>query len=102
MTSIFTEIPKEISSDISSLITYFMDEQISALDCAVSHKDEWNSNPELQWSQIQEHSVQWCKQFQIPTRHLGLGSALVNKANPIPWNLIVASHRHLEDAAPPG
>jgi hypothetical protein len=102
MTSIFTEIPKEISSDINSLIAYFMDEQISALHCAVSHKDEWNSNPELQWSQIQEHSVQWCKQFQIPTRHLGLGSALVNKTNPIPWNLIVASHRHLEDAAPPG
>uniref|UniRef100_A0A6C0API8 Ribosomal RNA methyltransferase FtsJ domain-containing protein n=1 Tax=viral metagenome TaxID=1070528 RepID=A0A6C0API8_9ZZZZ len=96
MTSIFTEIPKDISIEINNLIRFFMNEQISALQYAISHKDEWNLNPGKQWSKIQENSIHWCRQFQIPTRNINLGSALVNKANPIPWNQVVASHRHLE------
>jgi 23S rRNA U2552 (ribose-2'-O)-methylase RlmE/FtsJ len=101
MTSIFTEIPKEISSDINTLVKFFIDEQVAALKYAITSKEEWNLRPEKQWTQIQEHSMHWCKQFQIPVHHTGLGSAIVNKNNPIPWNLIVASHRHSEDAGQP-
>jgi hypothetical protein len=101
MTSIFTEIPKEISSNINNLVNFFMDEQVAALKYAIMSKEEWNLRPEKQWAKIQEHSMHWCKQFQIPLHHAGQGSALVNKENPIPWNLIVASHRHSEDAGQP-
>jgi 23S rRNA U2552 (ribose-2'-O)-methylase RlmE/FtsJ len=101
MTSIFTEIPKEISSDINTLVKFFMDEQVAALKYAVASKDDWVSKPEKQWAQIQDHSIYWCKQFEVPIRNIGLTSALVNKTNPIPWNLIVASHRRLEDAGQP-
>jgi 23S rRNA U2552 (ribose-2'-O)-methylase RlmE/FtsJ len=101
MTSIFTEIPKEISSDINTLVKFFMDEQVAALKYAVASKDDWVSKPEKQWAQIQDHSIYWCKQFEVPIRNIGLTSALVNKTNPIPWNLIVASHRRSEDAGQP-
>jgi 23S rRNA U2552 (ribose-2'-O)-methylase RlmE/FtsJ len=101
MTSIFTEIPKEISSDINTLVKFFMDEQVAALKYAVASKEEWVSKPEKQWAQIQDHSIYWCKQFEVPIRNIGLTSALVNKTNPIPWNLIVASHRRSEDAGQP-
>ena len=98
MAYIFKEIPPEILKEIKTLVGFFTDQQISALRYAILLKDEWNTNPEKQWAQIQEYSINWCKQFQIPVRQLGLGSALVNKVNPIPWNQVVASRKHLEDA----
>jgi hypothetical protein len=101
MTSIFLTIPKEISNDIYNLKQYFFDEQIAALRYAISHKDEWNFKPETQWLEIQDNSIQWCRQFQMPTIHLGLASSIINTKCPIPWSQVVASHRHLEDAGQP-
>ena len=101
MISIFTCIPKEVQTDIDLIKLSLFNEQVGALQYAINHKDEWNSMPAKQWEQIQENSVFWCKQFQMPIRYLGKSSALVNKANPIPWNQVVASHMHLEDVVRP-
>jgi len=101
MNSIFPSLPAELLNDIHRIKMTLFNEQVGALRYAILHKDEWNSSPEKQWEQIQDHSVMWCKQFQVPIRYLGKSSALVNKVNPIPWNQVVASHRHLEDAGQP-
>ena len=101
MNSIFVTIPGEIFRDVYGLKQHFLEEQIAALRYAISHKDQWTSGAEKQWSEIQMNSIHWCRQFQMPTIQLSLGSAMVNKANPIPWNLVVASHKNLEDTARP-
>ena len=101
MAYIFKEIPPDIFKEIRNLVSFFTEQQVSALRYAILFKNEWNSKPEIPWAQIQDHSIHWCRQFQLPIRQINMGSALVNKINPIPWNQVVASHKHLEDAVQP-
>jgi len=99
MTSIFSAIPEKISNDILILKKDYLDQQVDALKYAISHKDEWNKNPEKQWKDIQDHSIHWCRQFQVPIR--SFSGLIVNKITAIPWNQVVASHRSLEDVVQP-
>ena len=101
MTSIFTSLPNHIQTDINSLKDDFLEQQVSALKYAISMKDEWNENHEKQWKEIQDHSIHWCRQFQIPIKHFSGISTIVNKTNAIPWNQVVALHRRLEDVVQP-
>ena len=101
MTSIFNTLPEQIQSDIIVLRTEFLEQQLSAVKYAISKKDEWPIEYEKQWKEIQDHSIHWCRQFQIPIKPFGGHSTIVNKINAIPWNQVVASHRYLEDAAQP-
>jgi 23S rRNA U2552 (ribose-2'-O)-methylase RlmE/FtsJ len=61
-------LPSHIERDIEALKKEHLDQQVSALSYAISKKDEWNENPKAIWSNIAEHSVAWCKQFQIPLK----------------------------------
>jgi hypothetical protein len=61
-------LPSHIERDIESLKKEHLDQQVSALAYAVSKKDEWNDNPKGIWTSITQHSVRWCKQFQIPLK----------------------------------
>jgi hypothetical protein len=97
MTSIFNVLPEKVQADITSLKRDFLEEQLGALRYALSNKEEWNLNYDKQWKEIQDHSIHWCRQFQIPIKSFTGQSAIVNKINAIPWNQVVASHRRLED-----
>ena len=97
MTSIFSAIPEHVHFDIIGMKNDFLEQQVSALKYALSKKDEWNENHEKQWKEIQDHSIHWCRQFQIPIKPFSCASTIVNKTNAIPWNQVVASHRRLED-----
>jgi hypothetical protein len=101
MTSIFASLPEQIQSDINGLKNEFLEQQVSALRYAISKKEEWNENVEKQWKEIQDHSIHWCRQFQIPIKPFTGASTIVNKTNAIPWNQVVASHRRLEDVVQP-
>jgi hypothetical protein len=101
MTSIFTSLPDHVQIDINSLKDDFLEQQVSALKYAISKKDEWNEANEKQWKEIQDHSIHWCRQFQVPIKPFTGISTIVNKTNAIPWNQVVASHRRLEDVVQP-
>ena len=101
MTSIFSSLPEQVQSGINSLKTDFLEQQVSALRYAISKKEEWNRDVEKQWKEIQDHSIHWCRQFQIPIKPFSGASTIVNKTNAIPWNQVVASHRRLEDVVQP-
>ena len=101
MTSIFTVIPENIQKDIDLMKQDYLDQQTSALKYAISKKDEWNNQSDTQWAQIQDHSIRWCRQFQMPIRPFGGQMPTVNKINAIPWNQVVASHMRLEDVVQP-
>jgi hypothetical protein len=66
--SLFSSIPESLEKDIVSLKKDYLDQQVAALNYAISHKNEWNQTPMTIWKGIQEHSLQWCKQFQIPLK----------------------------------
>lgn len=97
MSSIFSSLPEQVQADINGLKNDFLDQQVGALRYAISKKDEWNEGHEKQWKEIQDHSIHWCRQFQIPIKPFSGALTIVNKTNAIPWNQVVASHRRLED-----
>ena len=66
VTSIFNSIPEHIQRDIDKIKKVHLDQQIAALEHAISSREEWNANPEKVWKMIGERSVHWCKQFQMP------------------------------------
>ena len=66
--SIFPSIPAHILNDIEILKKEHLQQQIAALKYAISHKSEWNTNPQIIWKDIHDNSVQWCRQFQIPIK----------------------------------
>lgn len=66
--SIFPSIPTEINKDIQILKKEYLDQQVAALNYAISHKEEWNSKPEEIWKDIYHNSVLWCRQFQMPIK----------------------------------
>ena len=68
VSSIFTVLPEHIERDIDILKKEYLDQQIAALDYAISKRVEWNENPDAIWAAISEHSTLWCKQFQMPLR----------------------------------
>jgi 23S rRNA U2552 (ribose-2'-O)-methylase RlmE/FtsJ len=100
MTYIFNSLPEQVQLDITLLKETFLEQQVGALGHAISSKDEWNKNYDKQWKEIQDHSIHWCRQFQMPIKPFSGVSLIINKTNAIPWNQVVASHRHLEDAGP--
>jgi len=95
MTSIFVEIPKSMSTDIKLLQSEYHEQQVQALKYAISQKEPWNTEYTKHWKEIQDHSIHWSRQFQVPIRPF-VGQ-VVNKINAIPWNQVVASRRNLED-----
>jgi hypothetical protein len=97
---IFNTLPQQVQSDIIFLKEAFLEKQISALNHAILTKEEWNKNYEKQWKEIQDHSIHWCRQFQMPIKPFSGTSLIINKTNAIPWNQVVASHRRLEDVGP--
>jgi 23S rRNA U2552 (ribose-2'-O)-methylase RlmE/FtsJ len=99
ITSIFNIIPEHVQLNINILKKEYYEQQIEALEYAISQKENWNSNPEQQWKEIQDHSIHWCRQFQMPIRPFSGQMPVINKVNAIPWNQVVASHTHLEDVA---
>jgi 23S rRNA U2552 (ribose-2'-O)-methylase RlmE/FtsJ len=101
MTSIFASLPEQVQADINGLKNDFLEQQVGALKYAISKKDEWNEHHEKQWKEIQDHSIHWCRQFQIPIKPFSGASTIVNKINAIPWNQVVALHRRLEDVVQP-
>jgi 23S rRNA U2552 (ribose-2'-O)-methylase RlmE/FtsJ len=61
-------LPSHIERDIESLKKEHLYQQVSALEYAISKKNVWNENPKEIWSSITQHSISWCKQFQIPLK----------------------------------
>ena len=66
--SIFSVIPPHVETDIRTLEQEHLDQQIAALNNALKHREEWNTNPKHIWKLIHEKSINWCKQFQIPLK----------------------------------
>ena len=66
--SIITVLPSHIERDIESLKKEHLDQQVAALEFAIKSGEEWNANPRVIWSSITQHSIGWCKQFQIPLK----------------------------------
>ena len=100
MTSIFTTLPEHIVNDMNAMKKEYLDQQVNALKYAIEHKVEWNTPPFQQWKEIQENSIQWCKQFQMPIKPFSVSSIIQEKS--IPWNQVVASHMRSANAVPPG
>lgn len=101
MTSIFSDLPANVLQDINTLKNEHLEQQISALKYAISHKTEWNLEPGKVWKDIQTHSIFWCKQFQVPIRPFSGNLIISNKVAPIPWNQVAALHTSQEGAAQP-
>jgi len=98
MTSVFASLPEQTQKDIDELKQDLLAQQVGALQYAISNKEEWNSNFEKQWKEIKDHSIHWCRQFQIPMKPFTSVSAIINKTNAIPWNQVVASRMYSKDA----
>ena len=65
---VFPELQPHIERDIETLKKEYLDQQVAALDYAISHRDEWNIMPNVIWNSIHDQSVAWCKQFQMPLK----------------------------------
>jgi len=65
---IFKEIPVNVANDLQALKKEYLDQQIAALNYTLSHKEEWNSNPNTIWKLIHENSLLWCQHFQMPIK----------------------------------
>jgi len=98
MASIFVSLPEEVQKNIDELKKDLLGQQVGALQYAISNKEEWNSNFEKKWKEIKDHSIHWCRQFQIPMKPFSSVSAIINKTNAIPWNQVVASRMYSKDA----
>jgi len=101
MTSIFASLPEQVQKDIDELKQDLLGQQVGALQYAISNKEEWNSNFEKKWKEIKDHSIHWCRQFQIPMKPFNSVSTIINKTNAIPWNQVVASRMYSKDVARP-
>ena len=105
--SIFPIIPPPINANIESLKKEYLDQQIAALEYAISHKNEWNTNPQVIWKSIYDQSVAWCREFQIPLKPFSaFQPALGNTIEQISQQRSIncqaeASHTYLEDADQP-
>lgn len=90
---IFPSIPLTIMNDIETLKKEYLDQQVAALNYAISHKKQWNDNPEEIWKDIYKYSVLWCRQFQMPIKAF---------AGPFIFpHQVEASHMNLKDAVQP-
>lgn len=103
MTSIFISLPQSITEEIQDIKQEYLQQQIAALKYAITHKDDWNSNHQQVWSEIQKHSIAWCKQFYMPIKPFS-GQLHIEKQrnNTIPWSQVVASHTRPVSVAQPG
>ena len=66
--SIFSNLPDHIQVTIDTLKKEFLDQQVAALEYAISHKEEWNKDPNIVWKSIYTNSVNWCHEFNIPVK----------------------------------
>ena len=66
--SIFTKLPDDIIKSINDLKKEYLDQQVAALEYAISHKDPWNQDPVAIWKSINTHSIAWCLEFEMPLR----------------------------------
>ena len=66
--SIFSDLPEDTAMSIEALKKEYLDQQVAALDYAISHKDEWNMAPAIVWKSINTNSIKWCHEFQIPIK----------------------------------
>ena len=80
---LFPELQAHIETDIEALKKEYLDQQIAALDYAISHRDEWNIMPNVIWNSIHDQSVAWCKQFQMPLKSFS-SLNINNQMYPVP------------------
>ena len=66
--SIFSSLPEHCVVTLETLKKEYLDQQVAALDYAISHKDEWNMAPPIIWKSIYTNSIKWCHEFQIPIK----------------------------------
>ena len=66
--SLIKNIPTDIKTNIESLTKQHLDSQIASLEFAIQQRVEWNANPQKIWSKIQECSIAWCNEFNMPLR----------------------------------
>lgn len=66
--SIFSELPCDIANQINILKQEYLEQQIAALEYAILHKSDWNTNPADVWNSIYTHSMNWCREFQMPIK----------------------------------
>jgi hypothetical protein len=66
--SICPSLPTHVMNNINSLKKEYLEQQVAALEYAISNKELWNKEPTVIWKSISEHSVNWCREFQIPIR----------------------------------
>lgn len=97
-----------ITMQINELKKEYLDQQIAALEYAISHREAWNKEPHLVWKSIHDTSVAWCKEFQIPLKSFSafqtaLGRPIEETARIRQTSSDSAggSHTSLEDAVPP-
>ena len=65
---IFHNIPSHVEKDIELLKKEYLDQQIAALNYAISNNVEWNENPVKIWNEIYKNSSEWCNEFQVPMK----------------------------------
>jgi FtsJ-like methyltransferase len=66
--SIFPLVPAHIVHAIEGLKKEYLEQQVAAVEYAISHKGEWNAEPHLIWKSIHDQSVTWCREFQMPLK----------------------------------
>jgi len=69
--SFFASIPESVEADMNNLQKEFLDQQIAALNYAISMKDQWNAEPQIIWKTIKDNSIHWCREFKIPVKISG-------------------------------
>jgi cap2 methyltransferase len=65
---IFPSLPEELSSTLFSRKTEYLEQQIAAVEYAISNNESWNKDQFTIWKSIYEHSVQWCQEFKLPIK----------------------------------
>jgi hypothetical protein len=86
--------PTTAQNNIEMLKKEYLDQQIAALEYAISHRDEWNKEPHIIWKSIHDHSVAWCREFQMPLKSFSAFQAALGPT-PTPAE---ASHTYSADA----
>ena len=66
--SIISKVPSETINDILNLKKYYLDQQIQSLRYALLKKGDWNKDPDIIWTSIYRHSIEWCSTFKMPIR----------------------------------
>ena len=57
-----------VFDQIQSLRSEFQQHQVDALEHAIANRQEWNTQPNKIWTKIHDHSIVWCRHFQIPLK----------------------------------